>query len=105
MRSRVAQSELFRLLELLCGFYSPVQWPSITAFTVLVSSNSSTPAPHRRTPLFLSICFRRCFVQGLEEVRQEWHFLLIGWVLMPEHFHVLIEPQPTETHFSDYEGA
>ena len=41
--------------------------------------------------------FRRCFVRRLDEVRQEWHFLLIGWVLMPEHFHVLIKPEPAET--------
>ena len=30
-------------------------------------------------------------------MRQELHFLLIGWVLMPEHFHVLIKPEPAET--------
>jgi putative transposase len=29
-------------------------------------------------------------------VRQEWHFLLIGWVLMPEHFHLLIKPEPAD---------
>jgi REP element-mobilizing transposase RayT len=27
-------------------------------------------------------------------VRQELKFLLIGWVLMPEHFHLLIKPEP-----------
>ena len=48
-----------------------------------------TTTTYRRTPLFLSERFRRCFVQRLEEVRQELHFLLIGWVLMPEYFHVL----------------
>jgi putative transposase len=56
-----------------------------------------TTSTYRRTPLFLSDRFRRCFVQRLEEVRLEWHFLLIGWVLMPEHFHVLIKPQHAET--------
>ena len=52
---------------------------------------------YRRAPLFLSERFRRCFVQRLEEVRQELKFLLIGWVLMPEHFHLLIKPQPAES--------
>ena len=85
--------------------YSPAQWLSITAFTVLVSSNSSTPAPVAARFFSFSNRFRRCSVERLEEVRQELHFLLIGWVLAPDHFHVLIEPQPTETHFSDYEGA
>ena len=65
--------------------YSPGQLQFITTST------------YRRTPLFLSDRFRRCFVQRLEEVRQELHFLLIGWVLMPEHFHILIKPEPAET--------
>jgi putative transposase len=56
-----------------------------------------TTSTYRRAPLFLSDRFRGCFVQRLEEVRQEWHFLLIGWVLMPEHFHLLIKPQPADT--------
>jgi len=30
-------------------------------------------------------------------VRQELHFLLVGGVLMPEHFHVLVQPEPAET--------
>ena len=56
-----------------------------------------TTSTYRRTPLFVSDRFRHCFVQRLDEVRQELHFLLIGWVLMPEHFHVLIKPEPAET--------
>jgi REP element-mobilizing transposase RayT len=56
-----------------------------------------TTSTYRRTPLFLSERFRRCFVRRLDEVRQEWHFLLIGWVLTPERFHVLIKPEPAET--------
>ncbi len=30
-------------------------------------------------------------------MRQELHFLLVGWVLMPEHFHILIRPEPAES--------
>ena len=56
-----------------------------------------TSSTSRRVPLFLSERFRRCFVQRLEEVRRELEFLLIGWVLMPEHFHLLIRPQPAES--------
>ena len=56
-----------------------------------------TASTYRRTPLFLSDRFRRCFVQRLEEMRQELHFLLVGWVLMPEHFHILIRPEPAGT--------
>ncbi len=56
-----------------------------------------TSSTYRRIPVFLSDRFRRCFVQRLGEVRQELHFLLVGWVLMPEHFHLLIRPEPAET--------
>jgi putative transposase len=65
--------------------YSPGQLQFITTST------------YRRAPLFLSQRFCRCFVQRLEEVREELKFLLIGWVLMPDHFHLLLKPQPAET--------
>ena len=64
--------------------YTPGQAQFITAST------------YRRTPLFLSERFCRCFVQRLKEVRREGHFLLAGWVLMPDHFHLLIRPEPAE---------
>jgi hypothetical protein len=34
-----------------------------------------TTSTYRCTPLFLSDRFRRCFVQRLEEVRQEWDYM------------------------------
>jgi len=46
-----------------------------------------TSSTYRRTPLFLSDRFRRGFVQRLEEMRQELHFLLVGWVLMLDYTH------------------
>ena len=65
--------------------YSPGQLQFITTST------------YRRAPLFFSERFCRCFVERLEEGRQELKFLLIGWVLMPEHFHLLLLPQPAES--------
>ena len=65
--------------------YSPGQLQFITTST------------YRRAPVFLSARFRRRFVQPLEEVRQEMQFLLIGWVLMPDHFHLFIKPEPADT--------
>ena len=55
-----------------------------------------TTSTYRRLKLFDSDRFRRTFVEVLREVRQETGFLLIGWVLMPEHFHLLIKPVPAE---------
>jgi REP element-mobilizing transposase RayT len=37
------------------------------------------------------------FVEVLRQLRQEAGFLLIDWVLMPEHFHLLIKPEPAES--------
>ena len=56
-----------------------------------------TSSTYRRAPLFHSERFCRCLVQRLEEVRQDFRFLLIGWVLMPDHFHLLLQPQPAGT--------
>ena len=46
-----------------------------------------TTSTYRRAPVFLSPRFCHYFVERVEEVRQKMHCLLIGWVLMPEHFH------------------
>ncbi|MGH9452329.1 MAG: transposase [Terriglobia bacterium] len=62
-------------------FYCPGELQFLTAST------------YRRNPVFRSERFRCCFVQRLEEM----HFLLVGWVLMPEYFHLLIRPEPAET--------
>jgi len=55
-----------------------------------------TTSTYRRLKLFASDRFRYTFVEVLREVRRETGFLLIGWVLMPEHFHLLIKPEPAE---------
>jgi len=55
-----------------------------------------TTGTYRRLKLFASDRFRYTFVEVLREVRRETGFLLIGWVLIPEHFHLLIKPEPAE---------
>jgi putative transposase len=47
--------------------------------------------------LFDSHRFRCDFVEVLRQFRREAGFLLVGWVLMPEHFHLLIKPEPAES--------
>jgi len=56
-----------------------------------------TASTYRRAQVFRSPRFCHYFVQRLAEVRQKLNCLLIGWVLMPEHFHVLLKPQPAES--------
>ena len=65
--------------------YSPGELQFITAST------------YRRAPIFLSDRSRKCCTNRLEEVRQKFHCLLVGWVLMPDHFHHLLQPHPAES--------
>ena len=51
-----------------------------------------TSSVYRRTPVFNSERCCRCFVDALADVRKATGFLLVGWVLMPEHFHLLVWP-------------
>jgi putative transposase len=49
---------------------------------------------YRRLPLLGSAHARNVFVQILGEVRDELGFALVGFVVMPEHVHLLIgEPK------------
>ena len=56
-----------------------------------------TSSVYRRLKLFASHRLRCEFVETLRQLGQEMGFLLIGWVLMPEHFHLLIRPEPAES--------
>ena len=49
---------------------------------------------YRRRPYLGSVRARNCFVKVLDEVRRRYGFALVGYVLMPEHVHLLIsEPE------------
>ncbi len=56
-----------------------------------------TSSVYGRLKLFDNYRLRLMFVEVLREYRQELGFLLIGRVLMPEHFHFLIKPEPAES--------
>lgn len=45
---------------------------------------------YRRLPLLRSARARNVFVQALDQVRREYGFKLVGYVVMPEHVHLLI---------------
>jgi putative transposase len=47
---------------------------------------------YRRVPVFLNPAYCQLFVDALRAARAKIEFLLIGWVLMPDHFHVLVQP-------------
>lgn len=53
-----------------------------------------TASCYQRQPLLGSARRRDLFVKVLERVRQRYEFVVVGYVVMPEHFHLLIsEPE------------
>jgi len=57
-------------------------------------SHFITTSCYRRLPLLGSSRNRDLFLRVLELVRRRYHFVVVGYVAMPEHVHLLIsEPQ------------
>jgi putative transposase len=52
---------------------------------------------YRRLPLLRSVRARNAFVSILGEVRDRYGFLLVGYVVMPEHIHLLMSEPTTGT--------
>jgi len=53
-----------------------------------------TANTYRKARIFDSERYKRKFVHTLDDLRTELDFKLIGYVLMPEHSHLLIWPGP-----------
>ena len=49
-----------------------------------------TASCYRREPLLGTAYRKDLLVKVLEQVRQRYEFVLVGYVVMPEHFHLLI---------------
>jgi putative transposase len=52
---------------------------------------------YRRLPLLRTIRARNLFVKTLGAIRDRYHFCLVGYVVMPEHVHLLISEPPQST--------
>ena len=50
---------------------------------------------YRRAPLLGTVKARDTFVRILESIRKKLRFLVVGFVVMPEHFHMLISKPET----------
>ena len=59
-----------------------------------------TSSCYRRRPLLGTAMRRDLFLEVLERVRQRYAFVVIGYVVMPEHFHLLVS-EPNEKTLSD----
>jgi putative transposase len=53
-----------------------------------------TANTYRKARIFDSDRYKRKFVKTLDDLRTELRFRIIGYVLMPEHCHLLIWPSP-----------
>jgi len=49
---------------------------------------------YRRLPLLRAVDARNVFVQALNEIRARYGFPVVGYVVMPEHVHLLIGESP-----------
>jgi putative transposase len=57
-------------------------------------SHFITTSCYRRLPLLGSVRNRDLFVQALEQTRRCYRFVVVGYVIMPEHVHLLLtEPE------------
>ena len=53
-----------------------------------------TSSCYQRRPFLNTPHRRSLFVQILEEARKRYHFVVVGYVVMPEHIHLIIsEPE------------
>src|SRR5258708_8630565 len=52
---------------------------------------------YRRLPLLRTIRARNVFVSALGKICERHKFLLVGYVVMPEHVHLLISEPPKVT--------
>jgi putative transposase len=52
---------------------------------------------YRRLPLLKTVRARDVFVRELAKVREELGFRLLGYVVMPEHVHLLMSEPPEDT--------
>lgn len=47
---------------------------------------------HKRIPVLTNTSFRKIIVECLEEVRKSYDLHLLGYVIMPEHVHLVVVP-------------
>ncbi len=52
---------------------------------------------YRRMPMLASVRAKNEFVRILDQVRKRYGFALVGYVVMPEHVHLLIGEPPQKT--------
>jgi putative transposase len=52
---------------------------------------------YQRLPLLGTVRARNLFLRALGKIRERYEFLLVGYVVMPNHVHLLISESPKAT--------
>ncbi len=52
---------------------------------------------YHRLPLLISSKARDCFLEILEQTRQRYRFVVVGYAVMPEHVHLLLTERGSES--------
>jgi len=48
---------------------------------------------HKRIPVLTNDIYRKSVIRAIESVRTEFGFTILGYVIMPEHIHLVIVPR------------
>ena len=59
---------------------------------------------YRRQPLLRSPQCRDIFLKVLEQTRRSYQFTVVGYVVMPEHFHLLVSEPERDTLSTVWQG-
>ena len=79
-----------------CRYHEMLCLPGYTALTAYIICTLSLAPVIGRLPFLGSARARDRFLSILEETRQRYRFVVVGYVVMPEHIHLLItEPEAT----------
>ena len=57
-----------------------------------------TQVVYQRTPIFVSSLAVELLLEVLRNVKRIHPFTMLGYVFLPDHFHLLIRPNPPTTH-------
>jgi putative transposase len=70
---------------------TPRWWPTSSVATTARDISTSSPTScYRRLPLLEKPQHRDLLLEVLERVRRRYHFVVVGYVIMPEHMHLLL---------------
>jgi hypothetical protein len=81
--------------------YSGAMWRNLKRYYGAGDLHFITCSCYRRQPLLGTTRRRDLFLTVLEQVRKRYEFVVVGYVVMPEHIHLLISEPPKKSSDRD----